>query len=226
MRLLIIEDEKKTAAYLKKGLSENGFIVDVSEDGEDGAYQALTNQYDLIVLDVMLPQKDGWTVLSDIRREGKETPVLFLTARDAINDRVKGLKLGADDYLIKPFSFSELLARVRTILRRAPARQAETLRVDNLEIDFGRHKAIRGGKRLDLSPKEFVLLSFLARSQGEVLSRTLIAEQVWDMNFDSDTNVVDVAIRRLRSKVDDPFSNKLIHTVRGMGYVFEEHKEP
>ncbi len=225
MRLLIVEDEEKTAAYLKKGLTENGFIVDISTNGEDGVHLALMCDYDLIILDILLPVKDGWFIIAEIRKEGKQTPVLFLTARDSIEDRVKGFKLGADDYLVKPFSFSELLARIRSILRRSPTRQPEILRVANLEIDFIRHKATRKGKRLDLSPKEFVLLSFLVRRRGEVLSRTLIAEQVWDMNFDSDTNVVDVAIRRLRSKVDDPFSNKLIHTVRGMGYVFEENKE-
>ncbi len=225
MRLLIIEDEKKTAAYLKKGLSESGFIVDIAVNGDDGVHLALTNDYDLIILDVMLPARDGWSIMAEIRRQKKQTLVLFLTARDSIEDKVKGLRLGADDYLIKPFSFSELLARVRSILRRVPTRQPEILKIANLEIDFVRHRATRDGKRLDLSPKEFILLSFLVRRKGEVLSRTLIAEQVWDMNFDSDTNVVDVAIRRLRSKVDDPFSIKLIHTVRGMGYVLEENKE-
>lgn len=225
MRLLIVEDEKKTVAYLKKGLSENGFIVDVTVDGEDGSHLATTNDYDLIILDVMLPGKDGWSILADIRKEGKTAPVLFLTARDSVADKVRGLRLGADDYLIKPFSFSELLARIRSILRRSPVRQPDILRVDDLEIDIIRHKATRAGKRLDLSAKEFVLLSLLARRKGEVLSRTLIAEQVWDMNFDSDTNVVDVAIRRLRSKVDDSFAHKLIHTIRGMGYVLEENKK-
>lgn len=225
MRLLIVEDEKKTAAYLKKGLSENGFVVDISTDGEDGEFRVLNYDYDLIILDVTLPGKDGWTVMSGIRSKGKTTPVLFLTARDSIGDKVKGLQLGADDYLIKPFSFAELLARIQSILRRAPSRQPDTLKIVDLEIDFIHHKVFRDGKRLDLSAKEFVLLSFLARRKGEVLSRTLIAEQVWDMNFDSDTNVVDVAIRRLRSKMDDSFSCKLIHTVRGMGYVLEERKE-
>jgi len=225
MRILLVEDEKKTVAYLKKGLGENGFVVDVATDGEDGSHLATTNDYDLIILDVMLPNKDGWSILADIRKEGKTTPVLFLTARDSVADKVRGLKSGADDFLIKPFSFSELLERIRSILRRSPVRQPDVLRVADLEIDVIRHKAARAGKRLDLSAKEFVLLSLLARRKGEVLSRTLIAEQVWDMNFDSDTNVVDVAIRRLRSKVDDPFSSKLIHTIRGMGYVLEEHKK-
>lgn len=225
MRILIVEDEKKTAAYLKKGLSENLFVVDTADNGEDGAHQAITGDYDLIILDVALPDKDGWTVLSDIRKEGKDTPVLFLTARDSVEDKIRGLKLGADDYLIKPFSFAELLARIRTILRRASSvRQPEIMQIADMKVDLIAHKVTRGGKRLDLSAKEFILLSFLARRKGEVLSRTLIAESVWDMNFDSDTNVVDVAIRRLRSKVDEPFPIKLIHTVRGMGYVLEENR--
>jgi len=222
MRILIVEDEKKTAAYLKKGLSESGFVVDVAEQGEDGLHLARTGDYDLIILDVMLPQQDGWSVLAEMRRNGKQTPVLFVTARDSIQDRVKGLELGADDYLVKPFAFSELLARVRSILRRGPARQPEIVHIADLEIDLIRHRALRGGTRLDLTPKEFALLSLLARRAGEVLSRTVISEQIWDMNFDSDTNVVDVAVRRLRSKADDPFAKKLIHTVRGMGYVLED----
>jgi two-component system copper resistance phosphate regulon response regulator CusR len=175
-----------------------------------------------MILDIMLPQRDGWSVLAELRRGGKQTPVLCLTARDAVQDRVKGLELGADDYLVKPFAFSELLARVRSILRRGPARQPDILRVADLAIDLFRHKATRGGRRLDLTPKEFALLSLLARRTGEVLSRTLIAEQVWDMNFDSDTNVVEVAVRRLRGKIDDPFPTKLIQTVRGVGYVLED----
>jgi two-component system copper resistance phosphate regulon response regulator CusR len=222
VRVLIVEDERKTATYLQKGLSESGFIVDLAADGDDGVHQALTQEYEVIILDVMLPGQDGWSVLGAIRKAGKQTPVLFLTARDAVPDRVKGLELGADDYLVKPFAFSELLARVRSILRRGPARQPELFRTADLELDFIRHRATRAGERLELTPKEFALLSLLARRQGEVLSRTLIAEQVWDMHFDSDTNVVDVAVRRLRRKVDDPFQRKLIHTVRGLGYVLEE----
>jgi len=222
MRILIIEDERKTAAFLNKGLSESGFVVDTEENGEQGLLLALSKDYDLIILDVMLPGRDGWSILSTLRQSGNHIPVLFLTARDAVQDRVKGLELGADDYLIKPFAFSELLARVRLLLRRAPARQSETLQIADLEIEFARQKAMRSGNRLDLTSKEFALLSLLARRTGEVLSRTLIAEQVWDINFDSDTNVIDVAIRRLRSKVDDPFEKKLIHTVRGVGYVFED----
>ena len=222
MRIRIIEDERKTAAFLGKGLSESGFVVDAEENGEQGLLLALGKVYDLIILDVMLPGRDGWSILSTLRQSGNRIPVLFLTARDTVQDRVKGLELGADDYLIKPFAFSELLARVRLLLRRTPARQSETLQIADLEIEFVRQKATRSGNRLDLTPKEFALLSLLARRTGEVLSRTLIAEQVWDINFDSDTNVIDVAIRRLRSKVDDPFVKKLIHTVRGVGYVFED----
>ncbi len=222
MHILIIEDERKTAAYLRQGLSENGFVVDVAERGDDGLHLARTGSYDLILLDVMLPERDGWSVLSELRRAGQQTPVLFLTARDSVPDRVKGLELGADDYLVKPFAFSELLARVRSVLRRSPARHPETLRVADLELDLLGHRASRGGQRLELTPKEYALLSLLARRRGEVLSRTLIAEQVWDMNFDSDTNVVDVAVRRLRRKVDEPFARRLIHTVRGAGYVLEE----
>ncbi|MCL5884984.1 MAG: heavy metal response regulator transcription factor [Deltaproteobacteria bacterium] len=222
MRILVVEDEQKAAAYLKKGLSENGFVVDVAGTGEEGLHLAFSVDYDLVILDVMLPEGDGWSVISGMRAKGRQTPVLFLTARDSVPDRVRGLELGADDYLVKPFAFSELLARIRSILRRGPARQPEVLRAADLEIDLLRHKARREGKDLDLTPKEFALLSLLVRRAREVLSRSLIAEQVWDINFESDTNVVDVAIRRLRSKVDDPFGKKLVHTVRGVGYVFEE----
>ena len=222
MRILIVEDEVKIASYLHKGLVENGFIVDMAHDGTDGLHLALTGDYDLAVLDVMLPGRNGWSIMTELRRQGKLTPVLFLTARDAVEDRIKGLELGADDYLVKPFSFSELLIRIRNILRRGVPRQQEELQVADLRMDLIRHKAFRGGVRLDLTPKEFALLSLLARRKGEVLSRALIADQVWDMNFDSDTNVVDVAVRRLRTKVDDPFSVKLIQTVRGVGYVLEE----
>jgi two-component system, OmpR family, copper resistance phosphate regulon response regulator CusR len=222
MRILIIEDEKKAAAFLRKGLTESGFIVDVAENGEDGLFRALSVQHDLVILDAMLPYKDGWSVLSEMRRAGRSTPVLFLTARDAVSDRVKGLELGADDYLVKPYAFTELLARVRALLRRRGERQLDVLEIADLRIDLPRHRADRGEARLDLAPKEFALLSLLMRRQGEVLSRLVIAEQVWDMNFDSDSNVVDVAVRRLRRKVDDPFAVKLIHTVRGMGYVLEK----
>lgn len=221
MKALIIEDEEKTAAFLRKGLEENGFVADVAGRGDDGLHLARTARYDVVILDVMLPGLDGWAVVAAVRQVDHSTPVLFLTAKDAVDDRVKGLELGADDYLVKPFAFAELLARVRTLLRRSPARQPETIVVADVEIDLARHRASRAGVRLDLTPKEFALLSLLARRAGEVLSRTLISEQVWDVNFDSDTNVVDVHVRRLRAKVDDPFAGKLIHTVRGVGYVLE-----
>jgi two-component system copper resistance phosphate regulon response regulator CusR len=222
MKILVVEDEKKTAAYLRKGLAENGFVVDVAHDGAEGLHRARSDAYDLVILDVMLPGRDGWSVLSELRQAGRGTLVLFLTARDAVQDRVKGLELGADDYLVKPFAFSELLARVRSLLRRSGPRQPDLLRIADLEIDLVRHRASRGGQRLDLTPKEFLLLSLLAQRAGEPLSRTFIAEQVWDMNFESDTNVVDVHVRRLRAKTDEPFARKLIHTVRGVGYVLED----
>lgn len=221
MRILIIEDEKKAAAYLQKGFTENGFSADTAQNGEDGLHLARTEAYDLVILDIMLPGRDGWSVLEELRRGGSEVPVIYLSARDAVQDRVRGLELGADDYLVKPFAFSELLARARNILRRGPARQPERLRVDDLEMDLVGHKAWRGGTPLDLTTKEFLLLSLLLRRKGEVLSRSLIADQVWGINFDSDTNIVDVAIRRLRRKVDDPFERKLISTVRGAGYVLD-----
>lgn len=220
MKVLIIEDETKTGDYLYKGLSENGFVVDLATNGHDGLHLAQTDDYDVIVLDVMLPGKDGWTVLQELRCK-LQTPVLFLTARDKVEDRVKGLELGADDYLVKPFAFSELLARVRTLLRRGKVAQPEVLRVADLELDPVRRKATRDQSKIILTAKEFTLLHLLMRRQGEVLSRTFIAEQVWDMNFHSETNVVEVAIRRLRTKIDDGFNKKLIHTMRGMGYVLE-----
>ncbi len=222
MRILIVEDDRKTAAFLNKGLSENGFIVDIAGNGEEGLLLIRRREYGLIILDVMLPERDGWSVITEIRRNSNPIPVLFLTARDSVHDRVKGLELGGDDYLVKPFAFSELLARIRSVLRRGSSRQSEIVRIADLEIDPVRHKATRNGKQLSLTPKEFGLLSLLVRRKGEVLSRTYIAEQVWDMNFDSDTNVVDVAVRRLRRKVDDPFTEKLIRTIRGVGYVIED----
>jgi two-component system copper resistance phosphate regulon response regulator CusR len=225
MRALIIEDEKKTAQYLRKGLAEQGFVVDVTHNGTDGLHLATTADYTFIILDVMLPDRDGWSVITELRQSGKQTPVIFLTARDAVDDRVKGLELGADDYLVKPFAFSELLARIRTVLRRGPGRKPDNVRIADLDIDFLRRKAQRSGKRLDLSPKEFLLLWLLASHEGEILTRTYISENVWDMNFDCDTNVVDVAILRLRRKIDDPFPVKLLHTVRGVGYVLEDRRE-
>jgi len=234
VKILIVEDEAKTGAYLCQGLREAGYSVDLARDGPDGLHQALEGQHDLVLLDVMLPGMDGWQVLDALRRHGKLMPVLFLTARDQIEDRVKGLELGADDYLVKPFSFAELLARVRTILRRGRGASDTTrLRVADLELDLLRRRVTRGGtsggasggasggKRIDLTAKEFGLLELLMRRHGEVLPRSLIASQVWDMNFDSDTNVVEVAVRRLRAKIDDGFEPKLIQTVRGMGYVLE-----
>ncbi len=222
MKILIVEDEPKTGDYLKQGLGEAGFTVDLVRDGADGLHHALSEAYDLAILDVMLPGLDGWGILAGIRRAGKDMPVLFLTARDQVEDRVKGLELGADDYLVKPFAFSELLARVRTLLRRGAKTSApEFLRVADLALDLLRRRVTRAGKRIDLTAKEFALLELLLRRQGEVLPRSLIASQVWDMNFDSDTNVIEVAMRRLRAKLDDPFEPKLIRTVRGMGYVLE-----
>ncbi|CAB3694509.1 heavy metal response regulator transcription factor [Paraburkholderia nemoris] len=220
MRILVIEDELKTAAYLKKGLEESGYAVDVANDGPQGLLLAQEEEYDVIVLDVMLPGMDGWTIVKTLRST-RTTPVLFLTARDDVDDRVRGLELGADDYLVKPFAFVELLARVRTLARRGPPRESELIKVGDLEMDVNRRRVKRGGVRIDLTPREFSLLQLLARRQGEVLSRTQIASYVWDMNFDSDTNVVEVAIRRLRTKIDDNFPVKLIHTVRGVGYVLE-----
>lgn len=220
MRVLVIEDEQKTADYLRKGLTEHGYVVDVARDGIDGKHLATEGEYDLIVLDLMLPGIDGYEVLTALRQT-RETPVLMLTARDKVEDRVRGLQSGADDYLVKPFAFSELLARVQALLRRGRAQEPTVYRLADLEVDLVKRKAFRAGQRLDLTAKEFMLLTLLLRRQGQILSRTTIAEQVWDMNFDSDTNVVDVAIRRLRAKLDDPFAAKLLHTVRGMGYVLE-----
>jgi heavy metal response regulator len=220
MRILVVEDEAKTADYLGRGLSEDGYLVEVARNGLDGLYLIRESEFDLIILDVMLPGLDGWQLLQEIRRRA-QTPVLFLTARDAVEDRVRGLELGADDYLVKPFSYAELLARVRSLLRRGPPREIERFQVADLELDLLRRRVTRGGERLNLTNKEFALLHLLLSREGEVLSRAFIASQVWQMNFDSDTNVVDVAIRRLRAKVDDPYPCKLIHTVRGMGYVLE-----
>lgn len=225
MRILVIEDEAKLADYVRRGLSESGYTVDVASDGIEGRYLATEGDYQLVVLDIMLPGIDGFGVLSALRAK-RNTPVLMLTARDRVEDRVQGLQAGADDYLVKPFAFSELLARVGALLRRGPAQtdtaQFTRLGINNLEIDLLGHKVWRDGQRLDLTTKEFALLTLLVRRKGQTLSRTTLAEQVWNMNFDSDTNVVEVAIRRLRAKMDDPFKPKLLHTVRGMGYVLEE----
>jgi len=219
MRLLVVEDEVKTGDYLRQGLAEAGFLIVLARNGLDGHHLAMTEAFDLIILDVMLPDVEGWRIVQSLREAGHQTPVLFLTARDSVDDRVKGLELGADDYLVKPFAFSELLARVRTLLRRGTVPMlTDHLQVADLILDLPRRRASRAGTKIILSQKEFALLELFVRRQGEVLPRSLIASQVWDMNFDSDTNVIDVAIRRLRAKIDDNFEPKLIHTVRGMGY--------
>ncbi|MEM5274824.1 heavy metal response regulator transcription factor [Cupriavidus taiwanensis] len=222
MKLLVVEDESKTGEYLRQGLTEAGFVVDLVRNGLDGQHMAMTEPYDLIILDVMLPDVDGWRIVQALRAGQNAVPVLFLTARDSVADRVKGLELGADDYLVKPFAFSELLARVRTLLRRGTAQMTlDRIQVADLVLDLTRRRATRAGRRITLTSKEFALLELLARRRGEVLPRSLIASQVWDMNFDSDSNVIDVAIRRLRAKIDDGFEARLIQTVRGMGYVLE-----
>ncbi|MGE1084609.1 heavy metal response regulator transcription factor [Pseudomonas shirazensis] len=220
MRVLIVEDEEKTADYLHRGLSEQGFTVDVARDGTDGLHLALHSDYDVIVLDVMLPGLDGYGVLRGLRAR-KQTPVIMLTARERVEDRIHGLREGADDYLGKPFSFLELVARLQALTRRSSNHEPLQVQVADLSIDLISRKASRSGQRLELTAKEFSLLSVLARRQGEILSKTAIAELVWDINFDSDANVVEVAIKRLRAKLDGPFANKLLHTIRGMGYVLE-----
>lgn len=221
MKILVVEDETKTGDYLKQGLTEAGFVVDLARDGNDGLHAAMTEQYQLLILDIMLPGRDGWSILKSVRESGNDVPTLFLTARDQVDDRVKGFDLGADDYLVKPFAFSELLARVRSLLRRGKTTEPLVMRIADMELDLQRRRVTRAGKRITLTAKEFALLELLLRRHDEVLPRSLIASQVWDMNFDSDTNVIEVAMRRLRAKVDDGFEPKLIHTVRGMGYVLE-----
>jgi two-component system copper resistance phosphate regulon response regulator CusR len=221
MQVLVIEDEQKTAAFLAKGLREAGFDVDVTSDGEAGVSAALATRYDLLIVDVLLPKGDGWTVVSILRQRKITTPILFLTARDNVRDRVKGLDLGADDYLVKPFAFPELLARLRSLLRRSPMQAEKDLRIEDLEIDTRRNRASRAGVPLNLTAKEFLLLTQLARAGGEVVSRAEIMEQVWDVKFETTTNIVDVMVRRLRAKVDDPFQKKLVHTIRGVGYALK-----
>jgi two-component system copper resistance phosphate regulon response regulator CusR len=221
VRILLIEDETKTAAFLAKGLREGGFTVDAAMDGETGLSAALATPYDLLIVDVMLPGRDGWAVVAELRGRNVATPILFLTARDNVRDRVKGLNLGADDYLVKPFAFSELLARVRSLLRRSPTLPEKELRIEDLKIDTRKNRAVRSGIRLNLTAKEFLLLAQLARAAGEVVSRAEIMDQVWDVNFETSTNIVDVMVRRLRAKVDDPFKRKLVHTIRGVGYALK-----
>lgn len=220
MRILVVEDDISTGDYLKKGLGEAGYSVDLARNGTDGLFLALEHGYDAIVLDVMLPGLDGWQIIEVLRKKS-DVPILFLTARDGVQDRIHGLELGADDYLIKPFSFTELVLRLRTLLRRGTMREADHYAIADLQLDVLRRKAVRQEQVISLTNKEFMLLHLLVRREGEVLSRTMIASQVWDMNFDSDTNVVDVAIKRLRAKIDRPFDVKLIHSVRGIGYVCE-----
>jgi len=221
-RILVIEDERKTAGFVRRGLVENDFEVEINADGETGLRRAIQDEFDLIILDVMLPNRDGWSILTDLRNAGRQTPVLFLTARDNVRDRVKGLSLGADDYLIKPFAFSELLARVQSVLRRSATKHPEVMHIADLEIDLIHRRAVRNRDRLELTPKEFELLSLLARHQGKSISRNMIAREVWDMEYDGGTNFVDVHIRRLRAKIDDPYDRKLLQTVRGVGYVLDD----
>ena len=220
VKILIVEDEKKTASFLAKGLEEAGYEPSIADDGESATLMTRDHSFDLLVVDVMLPKKDGWAVVQELRANRIQTPVIFLTARDSVGDRVKGLELGADDYIVKPFAFAELLARVRSLLRRSHENET-SLRIEDLEIDIARQRAVRAGQPLNLTPKEFLLLAHLARSAGEVVSRREISEQVWDVAFNTDTNVVDVVVRRLRAKLDDPFPKKLVQTIRGVGYALK-----
>lgn len=224
MRLLVVEDEAKAANFLLHGLSEHGYVVDVARDGREGLAFAEAGDHSLVLLDVMLPGLDGFQIVEALRRGGRRVPVLMLTAREDVDDRVRGLRAGADDYLVKPFAFSELLARVEALLRRAAGQAVAPARLEvaNLALDLEQRRAARDGRRIDLSAKEFKLLKLLMRRRGQVLSRAVLAEQVWGMNFDSDSNVVEVSVRRLRAKIDDPFAPKLLHNVRGMGYVLED----
>lgn len=225
MRLLIVEDEENTLKYLHKGFDSHGFIVVTANNGEDGLFIAETHQFDLIILDIMLPKLNGWEIIKRLRMAGRDMPIICLTAKDTVDDRVQGLEYGADDYLIKPFAFTELLARVKALMRRGQNEYKAKVNIADLEIDLIARKVIRANSNIKLTSKEFNLLVLLAKRQGQVLSRTIIMEQVWDINFDTDTNVVDVAIRRLRNKVDKSFAKPLIHTIRGVGYMLDESSE-
>lgn len=222
MKILVIEDEQRAAAYLAQGLTEAGFVVDVAPDGDTGLVAARRDEYALVLCDVMLPGRDGFSVVGELRRSGRCAPILLVTARDGIDDRVRGLDLGADDYIVKPFAFAELLARVRALLRRTPARVPDVYRVADLVCDVRARRVERGGRRIDLTPKEFALLQFFLEHIGEVVSRTLIADRVWEMSFDSDSNVIDVQVRRLRVKLEPAGTAPLVHTVRGVGFVLED----
>jgi heavy metal response regulator len=222
MRLLVVEDDKNIAQVVKKGLKENYYTVDIAYDGEEGLYLALHERYDLLILDIMLPKMDGVEILKTIRERSIDTPVIFLTAKSAEKDIVKGLNVGADDYMVKPFSINELLARVRAILRRGKAESVSGLKVADLTMDLKTHKVLRGGKRIDLTPKEYALLEYLMRNEGHVVTRTMISECIWDYHFDSLTNVVDVHVYHLRNKIDKGFRPKLLHTIKGVGYALEK----
>ena len=226
MRVLLVEDESRVAGFIAKGLREQAYAVDVAPDGEQALFLASVNQYDLVILDVMLPRKDGHAVCRELRASGFRAPVLMLTARDAVDDRVAGLDSGADDYLAKPFDFKELLARLRALLRRPAALLAETLRVDDLALNTASHAASRAGKPVSLTAKEYALLEFLVQNQGRIVGREQIAEHVWDESFDPFSNIIDVYVKRLRAKLDTGFARRLIHTRRGQGYILSAEPEP
>jgi len=225
MRILIVEDDTRTASFIMKGLKQAGFVAEHASDGEDGLHCALTEPYDVAVVDIMLPKLDGLTLINEIRKRKVMTPVIILSAKRSVDDRIKGLRAGGDDYLVKPFAFSELLARIQALIRRANSvAEPATLTVGNLFMDLLKRKVLRAGKEIELQPREFALLEYLMRNAGMVVSKTMIMEHVWDYNFDPQTNVVEARICRLRDKVDRSFDNKLIHTIRGVGYVLEERK--
>jgi len=222
MRILVIEDEVKIAQFIKRGLKEEGYAVDVAGDGEEGHFMLSSNEYDAIILDLMLPKIDGLTLCSTLRKEGNQTPIIMLTAKDTVKDKVKGLDSGADDYLPKPFAFEELLARVRVLLRKKDNHVQTQLKVDDLTLDLLTHKVTRGDREIDLTVKEYALLEYLMRNAGNIVTRTMISEHVWDINFDTFTNVIDVYINYLRNKIDSGFADKMIHTVRGKGYLLKK----